>query len=157
MTQSHPKIIPKATPSRPKVKPKNMTLDWFWVAMAPFGLGSGPDESKWSQDPYGLLIGPYNPMATPNPPIFMFSDYYPTSGPIVCYCSLWLLLLLYEPGPCGPLVWGTWGGGFIPGAAQEFSRQPSNEKGAWCVLQDADMLIGVHASATAIASETGAV
>ena len=80
----------------------------FEVAMAPFGLGSGPTESKWVWDSFGPVFSPYGPTGGQNRPIFIFSGQFavfplclPLLAPIGSYITpdqqpLRLLLLVFN-------------------------------------------------------------
>ena len=59
----------------------------FGVAMAPFGLGSGPTESKWVWDSFGPVFSPYGPTGGQNRPISMFSGQFAVSP---CVPPYWL-------------------------------------------------------------------
>ena len=51
----------------------------FGVAMAPFGLGLGPYESKWVWDSFGPVFRQYGPTGGQNRPISMFSGHFAVS------------------------------------------------------------------------------
>ena len=92
-----------------------MKLGGFGVAVAPFGLGFSPSESKWVQDPKKPGFGVPGVTWGSNRAIFTFPGHFaPTPGPIIPITPLWDVPIPYS-----------WVGGM--GAALSI-REP---KGLW--------------------------